>query len=65
MKEGNSKIKQLKLEVVERKTRKGSKENMVKENFFSNRIKGWNSTKSELSLILNKNKVGLVQNNIQ
>lgn len=32
---------------------------------FSNGEKGWNSTKSELSLILNKNEVGQVEKNIQ
>jgi len=32
---------------------------------FSNGEKGWNSTKSEFALILNKNKVGQVEKNIE
>lgn len=47
---------------------KDRKKNLRREGqrvIFSNGEEGWNSTKSELSLILNKNEVGQVEKNIQ
>lgn len=47
---------------------KDRKKNLRREGqrvIFSNGEKGWNSTKSELSLILNKNEAGQVEKNIQ